>query len=142
MPENELQPLTEPDAPEEERQLCVSCVAPNHPLAHFCSKCGAPLTPYAAIGPFERIFAEGFIFRRAVQKPQKFIVVLGVWICFVLPALAGIIGLLNRSSIRVNIIGFMFFAPSAVILYLTTRNYFRQKAGRHPETAEHVNPPA
>jgi ribosomal protein L40E len=81
---------------EPERQLCISCVAPNDPAAHFCVKCGAPLTSYAATAPFEHLFAEGHVYRQAAERPQRLIVVLGIWLIFGGLALTGI-GLLVMS---------------------------------------------
>ena len=45
---------SEPEAPSQvpgdtdEKQLCVSCMFPNEPAAHFCAKCGAPTSSYAS----------------------------------------------------------------------------------------------
>jgi hypothetical protein len=55
----------------------------------FCAECGAPMTSYAAIGPFEHIFAEGHVYRQAAERPRSFIAVLGIWIIFGVMALAG-----------------------------------------------------
>src|SRR6516162_1962936 len=74
-----------------EKQLCVSCMAQNEPSAHFCAKCGAPLTSYASTGPFESIFAEGSAYRAAAERPQKLVVVLGIWLIFGPMALAGLL---------------------------------------------------
>src|SRR5690349_8538637 len=81
-----------PELPETgEKQLCVSCAVPNEPSAHFCAKCGAPLTSYASTGPFESIFAEGSVYRSAAERPQKLVVFLGMWLIFGLTALIGVI---------------------------------------------------
>jgi hypothetical protein len=42
-----------PSADAMEHALCLQCLAPNVPTAHFCGDCGAPLSPYAATAPFE-----------------------------------------------------------------------------------------
>src|SRR5690606_24922835 len=67
---------------EDERQLCLACLAPNDLSAHFCTKCGGPMTSYAAAGPIESILAEGYAYRWAVERPRKLTVVLGVWVLF------------------------------------------------------------
>lgn len=78
-------------APEgEERELCPNCLTGNVPGRNFCIKCGAPLSSHAAIGPFERIFAEGYIYRTAAERPHKFIMVLGIWCIFGPLALIGV----------------------------------------------------
>lgn len=85
-----MAPEEDQDLPESiEKQLCISCMAPNDPSAHFCAKCGAPLSSYASTGPFESIFAEGAVCRQAAECPRKLFVVLGVWLIFGITALAG-----------------------------------------------------
>lgn len=63
--------------------LCPSCLSPNHPTAHFCSKCGAPLTTYATTAPLESVLARGYCYRTAVSGRVPFVVVLGMWLIFV-----------------------------------------------------------
>jgi uncharacterized paraquat-inducible protein A len=122
------------DLPEaDEKQLCVNCMAPNIPAAHFCIKCGAPLSSYASTGPFESIFAEGSVYRQAAERPRKLIVVLGVWLIFGSGALLGlfIIGISLASGLRSSII--VFLAGCAVLLFSllmickTTWNYLTRK---------------
>jgi hypothetical protein len=52
----------------EESELCISCLKPNVPGTHFCRHCGTPLTSYAATAPFESIFAEGDMWRKAATR--------------------------------------------------------------------------
>mgnify|MGYP007030110215 CR=1 FL=1 len=47
--------------------MCISCLKPNMPGVHFCRHCGTPLTSYAATAPFESIFAEGDMWRKATR---------------------------------------------------------------------------
>jgi len=75
----------------DEKQLCTSCTIPNEVNANFCVNCGAPLSSYANIAPFERLFSEGFIYRQAAQNPRKLIVVLGVWLIFGVVGMGGLI---------------------------------------------------
>jgi ribosomal protein L40E len=116
--------------PEPEQQLCVSCVAPNDPAAHFCGKCGAPLTSYAATAPFEHLFAEGHVYRQAAERPQRLIVVLGMWLIFGGMALAGIglmiLGL--ESGAKYYIPGGLFMVLiAAALIWKTTRNYLHRE---------------
>src|SRR3954451_837470 len=76
------QEIPKPSPESEEKQLCLSCMAPNEPTAHFCAKCGAPLSSYASTGPFESLFSEGAVYRQAAERPRSFIVVLGIWLIF------------------------------------------------------------
>ncbi len=127
----ELPPST-PDA--EEKQLCLSCLTPNHLANHFCAKCGAPLTSYAATAPFESIFAEGSVYRQAAERPHKFIIVLGIWLIFGGMALGGlaITGFSLADQDRVHsIFGALFglglIIFSGLIIRKTTRNYLARK---------------
>lgn len=62
--------------------LCPACLAELTAGCGFCPKCAAPVTPTVAMSPFERVFAEGFIYRQAVGNPRKLIVVVGAWLVF------------------------------------------------------------
>jgi hypothetical protein len=64
----------------QELEVCISCLKTNPPGTHFCGHCGTPLTSYAATAPFESIFAEGDLWRKAVRqgrwsKPVRFLLV-------------------------------------------------------------------
>ncbi len=109
-----------------EKQLCVSCLCPNEPEAHFCAKCGAPLTSYAATGPFESLFAEGHVYRQATERPRRFIVVLGIWIIFGAFALTGVVlvAVGRADGFGRVLVGALLLALSLVIIAKTTRNYF------------------
>lgn len=54
----------------QELEICISCLKTNDPGTHFCGHCGTPLTSYAATAPFESIFAEGDLWRKAVSHPR------------------------------------------------------------------------
>jgi hypothetical protein len=119
------------DIPEPvERQLCISCMAPNDPSAHFCEKCGAPLSSYASTGPFESVFAEGAVFRKAAERPRSLIVVLGVWLIFGFTALGGVLLIpSHRGDDFVSaIVGGVLLAISVAMIWKTTRNYLRRKS--------------
>ncbi len=123
---------TEPETPSQAsgesvaKQLCVSCVFPNEPEVHFCAKCGAPLTTYAATGPFEALFAEGHVYRQAAERPRSFIVVLGMWIIFGGVGLTGfvLVAAGRESGFGYVVAGALMLAISLVVIVKTTRNYF------------------
>jgi len=119
-----------PSLPTEEKQLCISCLAPNEPLAHFCAKCGAPLSSYASTGFLESAYSEGVVYRAAAERPRKFIVVLGIWIIFGGIALSGAVMLavgLDR-GIYDKLVGAAMLAFSLVMIVKTTKNYFAKPA--------------
>ena len=93
------------ESPEElsEKELCLGCLFPNEAGANFCAKCGAPLTSYASTGPFESLFAEGHVYRQAVNQPRRLIVVLGVWVIFGSMLLASAVLLLLEWSRNLRI---------------------------------------
>ena len=62
--------------------VCPACLAELSDGKSFCPVCNAPVSPTAAISPFERVFAEGYIYRQAVSAPRKLIVIVGVWCIF------------------------------------------------------------
>ncbi|MCX6900349.1 MAG: zinc ribbon domain-containing protein [Verrucomicrobia bacterium] len=114
----------------EEKQLCPSCIAPNPPAAHFCTDCGAPLDSYAAIGPLESIYAEGFVYRKASDSPRKFIVLLVMWLIFGATGISSIfVMLVLRSEGPPDTMLLCVFSLiiSAAILWKTTRNYFKKR---------------
>ena len=120
-------PETPSQAPAEtdEKQLCVSCMSSNEPEAHFCAKCAAPRSSYAATGPCETPLAEGHIYRQAAQRPRNFIVVLGIWINFGAIALLGVVMLAfaRDNGFGFVLIGVLLLAVSLVMIVKTTRNY-------------------
>jgi hypothetical protein len=116
-PENAL-----PTSGSNDRELCVTCVFPNEPGRNFCARCGAPITSYAATGPFESIFAEGHLYRQAAENPRRFIVVLGIWMIFGMTAVWGTT-LLFESNWPNILIGFFLLAISIAIISRSTRNY-------------------
>jgi len=98
---------------------------PNDPSAHFCKKCGAPLSSYASTAPFEHIFAEGHAYRQAAEQPRRLIVVLGIWVIFGTTATAGIafIALGKGGGFVRLLIGTCLIAVSLTMIWKTTRNY-------------------
>src|SRR5262245_46870351 len=121
----------QPGLESKEKQLCVSCMFPNEPEAHFCAKCGAPMTPYAATGPFESLFAEGHVYRQAAERPRSFIVVLGIWIIFGAFGLAGVVlvAVGRDSGFGFVVVGALLIALAVVMIAKTTRNYFAGRKG-------------
>ena len=123
-------------ADRDEKQLCVSCTAPNDPSAHFCIKCGAPLSSYASTGPFESLFAEGAVYRQAAEQPRSIIVVLGVWLIFGMVGMAGLVmvAMSGDMGIGYTAVGALMLAFSLVLIWKCTRNYLRRpKADRQQD---------
>lgn len=127
-----------------ESELCRQCLAPNPPGAAFCAQCGAPLSSYAATGPFEHLFAEGHAYRRAAEQPQNWIVVLGIWLIFGFALLGGAVLFVmgtEGSSWMQRLLGLVLALMALLMLFKTTRNFIRQKRNHLPPgpTAAAVN---
>lgn len=116
----------------EEQELCTQCLTANRPGTHFCRGCGSPLTAYAATGPLEHVFAEGHVYRRATEQPQRFIVVFGMWLIFGIMALIGaVIAFLSwgTGDPLTVLLGIGMLAISVAMIVKTTRSYRRRRVG-------------
>ena len=142
---NESPPSAPSSGENQERELCPSCLAPNHPGTHFCSDCGAPLSSYAATAPFVSLFAEGHAYRQAVEKPRNWIVLLGIWLLFGFFAAGGFVLLiLGARADRLSVLlgGLMMMVVSVWIIARTTWNYATRKpvkASEHDSPSEAGN---
>ncbi len=77
MDEQAINPPGELDVPQD-AMICPSCKTTNEAANHFCIKCKAPLSAYASIDPLGQIDEAGHTYQKAVVKPTKFIMVLGM----------------------------------------------------------------
>ncbi len=108
----------------EEKLLCCCCMFPNESSVYFCSNCGAPLGWFSTIGPFESVFSEGYIVRRAIENPHSALILIGVWLIF-LPLLLYSPVLFFAREMSNPVLGAILFLLSTAILYKVTRNYFK-----------------
>lgn len=109
-----------------EQELCIQCLTGNRPGATFCRTCGAPLSSFASTGPFERLFAEGHVYRRATESPRRLMVVLGMWVIFGGMALLGavMVAMGWEEGDRLGILpGLGLAILSVIIIAKTTANY-------------------
>jgi hypothetical protein len=118
-----------------EHELCPQCLEQNRPGTNFCRNCGAPLSAYAATGPFERLFAEGNAYRQATEQPHRPIVVVGIWLIFGIGALTGIGMAIGNPGVSSVVTGTAMAAFSGFIIAKTTRNYLRRQAERASNSA-------
>jgi len=89
----------------------------------------------STIGPFERLFAEGFAYRRAVQSPRNFVILLGIWLLFLPPLFSFsfmVLPLFSQGESNWSYIGWILYAAFILlfgtILFRVTKNYFADKA--------------
>jgi hypothetical protein len=129
----------------QEWELCPHCIAQNTPGRNFCRDCGSPLSPYAAICPWERIFAEGHIYRTAAERPHRFIVLLGIWLIFGPMTLVGVFlaagmrtrpGLFSPNDLAGWLLALSLVVLSISIIFKTTRNYIRMRTNGNQETVK------
>jgi hypothetical protein len=113
-----------------EKQLCTACLFPNEPFAHFCTKCGAPISSYVAIAPFESAFAQGYVFRQAAERPRSLVVLVGIWLIFGSLAFTGffLISVSRDTGYGDFVVGTFMLLISSAIIWKTTRNYVTRKA--------------
>ena len=126
-----------------ENELCIHCCEANAPLVKFCRHCRAPLHPLAAINPYERVHALGFIWRAAANKPRNVMVLIGIYLYFVPSLLFHVCYLwgIYRDSLwgHPNFVFSSIFSALVVVLISaalsfmmllkTTVNYFKWKNG-------------
>ncbi len=111
----------------EEKPLCCRCMFPNENSENFCANCGAPLSWFSTIGPFESAYSEGYLIRMATENPHSLLVLIGVWLIF-FPLLFIGLGLIFSKDLRElwnPVLGVIIFLLSGAILYKITRNYFK-----------------
>jgi hypothetical protein len=114
------------DSDGDEHELCPQCMAGNRPGSAFCRECGAPLSAYAATGPFESAFAQGNLYRRASEQPRNLFVVVGVWLIFAGVGVVGavmVVGGWNAGGRGAILVGLGLLAFSVTIIAKTTKNY-------------------
>lgn len=83
------------------------------------------MTSYAATGPFEHLFAEGFVYREAASRPRSLIVVLGVWLIFGSIALVGAVFFVGsaQGEVGTGLLGVGTVAMALLMIYRTTVAY-------------------
>ena len=135
--------LREPEPPE---PVCPHCLAASAAGEHFCRRCGTPLTPHAATDPLGHVYAEGDAYRKAIDHPDKPIVLIGMWLIFgpmaltsvglltwfVVALLTGPFGRVDVQAVfGVAVFLVMFGGPAVIswtVLYRVTRNFLRRRS--------------
>jgi hypothetical protein len=118
------------DLLEESTPLCICCL---HEIPHdrvlFCPDCGAPVDPLAAYMPFERVWAEGYIWREAVWRPRNGLTLSGVILfagmhsCGLLLALWAGLGTSPMELLSL----LLLFIPFPLMLVISIRSYLSFK---------------
>jgi uncharacterized protein (DUF983 family) len=84
---NDMEREFEDSAPDSDvdsgaRPVCPHCIEPIDAAAHFCPKCGGPITFHAFTDPIGSIHAAGYGYRQATSGRPNWIVLVGIWIIF------------------------------------------------------------
>lgn len=133
--------------------ICQACGAHHDAGLHLCSKCNAPLTPFASSDWVLGIQTRGFALQKATTEPKKLIVVVGMWLwlgpmlmigagmlLFGSTGLYHSIGAGDSSILRPAMIvcgiGLGITWVAGVILYRTTATYARDRQARRHESAD------
>lgn len=114
-------------------ELCPCCLQEVASLDFLCPHCGAPVSGLAGFMPWERFLAQGYIYRQAVAKPRRPVVLVGMWLVFSPPLItsAFLLGQVARGTHFDDVdLGLRAFSlcVSVAALYQTTRNYFHPQA--------------
>ena len=113
----------------EENELCPGCLTPNAPATHFCTQCGAPLSSFAATGPFESLFAEGHVYRQTVEQPVSLLVVVGVCLIFGMISMVGLslaFSSLHAGTLTGLLPGLFFIGIAVAVIAKSISNYSRK----------------
>jgi len=108
--------------------ICPACLAELTDGCSFCPACAAPVSPTAAMAPFERVLAEGYIYRQAISAPRRLIVIVGVWVIFLVFFITGVVMIASEwfageSSLLYRLEGSFLLLIGVLGLYHATRNY-------------------
>lgn len=119
--------------------MCLSCGNENPANTHFCDRCDAPLTTSAVTDPFLSIRARGFAVRQAVNKPQRPIVVIGIWLWFGPVLILSLYGLgavtyglyyhgFNAGGLYFGVMFVFGLLLSSAILFRTSHHLFNRRS--------------
>jgi len=116
-----------------ECMVCPSCLNQNPFHVDYCEDCGAPLSPTVNFDPYKRIASQGWLYRTASSEARRRITVIGMWLIFgpmigAILSFAYLIDYKNSKSWLVLVGLLVLCAIPAIILFKTTRNYFRNRA--------------
>lgn len=106
--------------------VCPNCGSLNKKENDFCSDCGAPLTPYAAIDPIKRIKTYGFIYRRLASGNVNKVVLIGAWFIFFTPFIIALFFFFKFKNWYEIIFSFGYAIIVGRLLFLLTKNYLNK----------------
>jgi hypothetical protein len=112
-----------------------ACQTTNDEFETFCRKCGSPIGTTATLAPVPSIQTQGFLFRKAVDKPPNLIALIGMWFLFAPTIPVGVYAatylILYQRGLSYFLLFWVFVGLtycSVVILYRITKNYIVARA--------------
>lgn len=125
---------TAPPSTNDADVICPACQTPNGRFESFCSNCGSPIGPTATLDPMSTIQTEGFLLRKALDRPLTPIVLIGIWVLFmpagVMSAYLAVYYILTQRGLA-NFVFFWAFVLltyiASVVLYRVTKNYIARR---------------
>jgi hypothetical protein len=135
--------------------VCPHCFTRNSLRQHFCRRCGTPLTGLAVTDPLGQVYSEGDALRKAMDKPDRPIKLIGVWLIwgptflgcvglvvwFIVGAFTDPFGQVNGEIILAALFPLGVVAVglfSGLVLFKTTRNFIRLRRARQPDDHAHI----
>jgi len=136
--------------------VCPHCLTSNAIGQHFCRRCGTPLTGLAVTDPLGQVYSEGDALRKAIDKPDRPLILVGMWLMWG-PTFLACLVLIGWFVVAVSTEPFgppgapnvweavglvalfvLFVVGLAVIsgtmLFRTTRNYARLRRARRDKS--------
>ena len=108
---------------------CLTCLSEQLPAADFCPQCGAPVSSYSVLTPFEATRAEGFVLVQAAAKPRSLVILIGLWLIYGAVGIVGfsllVVGCTN--SLLLCAFGAVFLWISGSMIVKTGRRYGQEK---------------
>ena len=126
--------VDQPPEIEPEDIICPQCGSGNRHDAEFCHCCAAPLGNLAGVDPLRRTLSYGWLSRRALSGPHRFIVLLGIWLLLAPTAIGCALGCIDYDGILDAIKMGLIAVLASYILFRATRNYLRLRREAAAET--------
>jgi hypothetical protein len=109
--------------------LCLNCLQPHPPNAHWCESCGFPLGDTAAIDPLKEIYSRVWLLRKATSEKSSFIMLVGSWIVLSPTFFVYLYHLAGPNTGWFERIGSVFVVyVSGWYLHRITRNFLRNRS--------------
>ena len=105
-------------------RICPACFAPNSETVDFCCQCGRPIGDFTNYNPVNRIWSQGWMWRRLVSGPIPPFVFYSIWIFFLVNLLCLLPLLLaGAADDLATLLISMSLLLNGILVYRITKNY-------------------